>query len=369
MAYMPQLDGLRAIAVSAVLVHHLLDPALLPHPAASQTLGFLGVWLFFVLSGFLITGILVRERAAHDGAGVPRFPALRRFYLRRTLRIFPLYYFVLVLALFFAPIAAREQLPWLATYTYNLYVCALGWWPDYFSHFWSLSVEEQFYLVWPWVILFAPRRSLVPAAFIMIAVGPLTRLASVAAQFNSVSVFAFTLSNLDALGAGSLLALVCGGLVPSSGVVRWLRRWALPGGVAVLAVIKLLYSSAGFTVPDHVLYGSATACVFAWVVAGASHGFTGIAGRFLQLRPLVWLGRISYGIYVYHLFMPYLLRPLLAYAGVDLRPFGAGEFALSCVATLAVAWLSWIALERPIIKLKYRFAARDEAVLCRAPNA
>lgn len=355
--YMPQLDGLRALAVAAVLVHHLLDPELVARFLAWVPLGFVGVRLFFVLSGFLITGILIRERDRNDGVGAGRARSLRNFYMRRTLRIFPLYYFVLLLTLVFGAQSEREQLPWLATYTYNLYLSNLGWWPAYFSHFWSLSVEEQFYLFWPWVLLFAPRRWLPTVCVAMIAIALAYRWFAIYAQLNPVAIYGFTLSSLDALGIGSLLALACRGGAVSQGTVRALRNSALPIGL----LGALLLTATNADVLHTVFFETLVALVFVWLVAAASRGFSGIPGRWLQLPVLVYLGKISYGIYVYHLFMPHLLRPLLDYAGIQLLPRGAAEFTLSCVATVATAALSWTLLERPMVSMKTRLVASGPA--------
>src|SRR4051812_126623 len=174
MRHMPQLDGLRALAVTAVLVHHLLDP--LPGLATHFPWGLVGVRLFFVLSGFLITGLLIQavqtQRGSHDPAHV-----LKQFYIRRALRIFPIYYLVLAIAWLVGSADVHEQLPWLATYTYNVWIAHLGWFTKYFAHFWSLCVEEQFYLVWPWLLVFAPRRRAYVYASAMVLAGPLYRVA------------------------------------------------------------------------------------------------------------------------------------------------------------------------------------------------
>ena len=139
--FLPQLDGLRAFAVSAVVIHHLLSDYQLP---GGLSIGLVGVQLFFVLCGFLITGLLLDGRDAIDRAGAEPGHVLRRFYARRTLRIFPLYYAVIVIGLLVGSTGVRDSWPYLATFTYNLRVAWLGYWPDNYAHFWSLCVEEQF---------------------------------------------------------------------------------------------------------------------------------------------------------------------------------------------------------------------------------
>lgn len=160
--YMPQLDALRAIAVLAVMFHHFV-PARAQWPLfAAIPFGQLGVKLFFVLSGFLITGILLRARSKLGDQPRAVLSALAGFYARRSLRIFPLYYLVIAVCLVLNVPPVRDELLWLATYTLNLRISYQGWYPEHVAHFWSLAVEEQFYLLWPWVVLFAPSRRPVP---------------------------------------------------------------------------------------------------------------------------------------------------------------------------------------------------------------
>lgn len=175
LTYMPQLDGLRAVAVGAVLVHHLLNKSLLPAPLAHIPWGFAGVRLFFVLSGFLITGILLRARIDADRAGTSPLWVIRQFYARRFLRIFPLYYFVIFAGAIINLPPIREEFWWLVSYLFNFRIASLGWFPENVAHFWILAVEEQFYLFWPLLMLFAPRWSLLWLSLTMVAIGPVFR--------------------------------------------------------------------------------------------------------------------------------------------------------------------------------------------------
>lgn len=274
---------------------------------------------------------------------------MRRFYLRRTLRIFPLYYFAIVMALAFAPQPAREQLPWLASYTYNIWISALGWWPPYFSHFWSLCVEEQFYLLWPWVVLYAPWRGLKGLALAVILAGPMYRWMAVELELSNVAIYAFTLSSMDALGMGALLAVVSRGRIAEQRVEVGLRWIAFPLGVAGLAVLHTIDVHAGIKLPQVVLFDTFAALVFVWLVAAASRGIGGLGNALLGTRPIVYLGTVSYGVYVYHLFMPDLLRPAFALFGIYIAPKGVTEFLIVSMATVATAIASWHLMERPII--------------------
>src|SRR5436309_1918792 len=145
--YVPQLDGVRALAVSLVVAEHYTHHEL---PLAT---GRTGVILFFILSGFLITGILLDAREWARAAGVPRPPVLRRFYGRRFLRIFPLYYASLAVLYAAGVPDVKGYAGWHLAYLSNVLFCRLGAWPAATAHLWSLAVEEQFYLAWPLAIL------------------------------------------------------------------------------------------------------------------------------------------------------------------------------------------------------------------------
>jgi len=265
--FMPQLDGLRAFAVSAVLVHHLLDVSILPEAPFALSWGLLGVRLFFVLSGFLITGLLLSGRDAVEVRSVSRLHVLKQFYVRRALRIFPLYYLVIVLAMAFGDADARAQLPWLATYTYNFWISALGWFPAHFSHFWSLCVEEQFYLVWPLVVLFAPRSRLFGIALTMCALGPIYRLVAWNLAFGEVAFYTLTPSSLDSLGMGAMLAIASRSATDPM-PERRLRYTALPIGIGAIALLATFGPMSLFAVFGETM----VALVFVWLVAGASRG-------------------------------------------------------------------------------------------------
>ena len=348
-AHMPQLDGLRAYAVTAVLVHHLIQTPILP-AAFSVSWGLIGVRLFFVLSGFLITGLLLQARTEAERSGGASLGVIGRFYARRALRIFPLYYLVLFGAFLFGPPDAREQLPWLATYTYNFWVSYLGYYTAYFSHFWSLCVEEQFYLLWPWIIVFAPRRQLMRCAVVMVLAAPLYRALALLLQLKGVAFYTLTPSSFDALGLGALLAICTNGEIASAIVRKRLKP---------LPIIFVLGSPALFFVLPSaflVMHETLLALAFLWLVGGASAGFTGVGRWLLQSKPLLYVGKISYGIYVYHLFMPDLINAGLRTIGVTPLDYDLFGFFIFSAATVGLASFSWVLFEGPINRLKARFS-------------
>ena len=200
--YMPQLDGLRAFAVGAVLIHHFFRPPRI----GGVDFALLGVWLFFVLSGFLITGILLRSRDQIDHGGCQRGQVLRQFYARRFLRIFPLYYLVLALAATLNLGDVRDTIFWHLAYLSNYLFATQRYWGAVTAHFWSLSVEEQFYILWPALILFAPRQLLLKLIISAIAIGPIFRVVAHFLDFNWIARLTVLPASLDALGLGALLA-------------------------------------------------------------------------------------------------------------------------------------------------------------------
>ncbi len=343
---MPQLDGLRAVAVSAVIAQH--------YGILAFGAGF-GVHLFFVLSGFLITRILLVERENVLSRGFARVRAFRQFYVRRILRIFPLYYFVVLAGIALNVPNARAYAPWLLTYTVNLRMAAEGSAIDPFTHFWSLAIEEQYYLVWPWLILLLPRRRLATAALITAAIAPLFRLyLALNGQFggpHDLWAYVGTPSALDSLGIGSLIAI----LMSTKSTAETLQRsmqWAVPV-IALVLVVVLEFAPHG--VVHHVFVDTAAAAFFGWLIYTASRGFTGITGKILAAAPLVFIGRISYGIYVYHPFVPNVTSRVAPHFGVAL-PIGPWTSTVFYILfTIIVAAVSWYAFERPINRLKKKF--------------
>lgn len=367
LGHRPQLDSLRAFAVSAVLIHHFLVNGW-------GTGAILGVKLFFVLSGFLITSILIRGRSSVEGGGRggvasgessldtsavdgPRLSAWReagRFYLRRFLRIFPLYYFVVAVCLLIDLEPARDIALWLATYTLNFRIALQGYYDANFAHFWTLAVEEQFYLFWPWFVLFGPRRWLPTVTCALVAVGPVYRWISWASYSSGLTIYVMTPAYADTLGMGALLAV----LSHTDGWREWLERnltrVILPAtGTAFVALYVLesrgLDGGAGLVFGDLALSG-----VFCWLIASAARGFSGPAGAVLDWKPLRYLGRISYGIYVYHPFMPGLCLWLLATLGWEAPRSATVAFVVFTAATLVVSSLSWHLLEKPLNDLGRR---------------
>jgi len=345
--YIVQLDALRAFAVAAVMIHHYL-------PGGWKFGAYTGVKLFFTISGFLITGILLRARDEALASDGQRISALARFYARRFLRIFPLYYAVVAVAFAINLKPARELIVWLLTYTLNIHMAQQGWFEAHFAHFWSLSVEEQFYVFWPWFALFLPRRFLVPAALAMVATGPVYRLSYVLSGYRNmtqISTYISTLSCMDNLGMGALLAMIIHANPQSGARERCVKHWILPLAVVATAAVER-WGSVNVTL---VIGNPVEAVAFCGLIYGASRRFTGPLGRLLEWKTFRYLGKISYGLYVYHPLMLELGIFLLGLAGVSLVRESWLVRLLAVALTLVVASLSWRLMEKPFISLKRYF--------------
>lgn len=343
--YAPQLDGLRAIAVAAVAYSHWL-----PDWQAGVPFG-AGVHLFFVLSGFLITRILLDVRAAPN----PR-AAIGRFYVRRALRLFPAFYVILAVAIAADVPLVAQTWPWHATYLSNVFIAGQTTWQGYVSHFWSLAVEEQFYLVWPWLVVWLPEQWLGPGLLATILAGPGARALAATLGLREPFWALVPGGSADSLGLGALLAWW-----------RWRDRPAAPRpawralvvGAAATWVALAIVEARGWALPPvaaiwrQVVQG----LVFAAIVEGAVHGFAGWPGRLLQSRPVVAIGRISYGIYLVHAFAPLVLDSVWrAATGDGIATWAAPVRALvAWMTSVALAALLWSAVEAPAHRLKARF--------------
>ena len=362
MKRMPQLDALRAFAVLGVFTNHWL-----PAGVAVLPWGNLGVQLFFVLSGFLITGILldVREktRTAYTiGVG------LRRFYARRFLRIFPLFYATLAVGWIIGLPNIRASLPWHAVYASNFYVAFVNHTPGEASHLWTLAAEEQFYLVWPCVILLLPMRFLKPLFCILIATAFAWRLIGTALRMDPFTLQALPINTVDFFAFGGFLALLHREGLPSDGRhVLFNRGLLVFAAVAFLpsAILNLagahVFALGGTTldVPvqwERIVLPSAAAFLFVNAIHHASHGIGGRLGSVLEHRVLLHLGKVSYGLYLLHLPLMAAINLLLVGAGWNaMEPRSWALFVPKAVVTALVAMMSWRFFEKPLNGLKRHF--------------
>jgi len=321
--YMPHLDSLRALAVFGVLVEHFWRPSFAVVP-----LGHVGVRLFFVLSGYLITRILLQSRESIDAGRVTLSRAVKSFYLRRVLRLVPGFYTVLLLVAMLDVLHARQTLPWHASYLTNVYVTfKANPWP--LSPYWSLAVEEQFYLVWPCLIFLLPLRWIPRLLIGLCVAGPAFRLvigawatsANWAVYLPPISMETSTSYSwgawllpgaVDALGLGALLAWYS---AHRPQVLTARASFPSIAGVtgAVLFAVTMICRVKGIA-PWAVETGLPLAVALLSVAAvyRGSRGLGGVARTIMGADPLVYLGKISYGIYLWHSYFVGWAGPILS---------------------------------------------------------
>ena len=350
---MPQLDALRALAILAVMLSHFSRTI----QASRLDLGGIGVRLFFVLSGFFITRILLdcRERIASGTSTAGR--QFRQFYLRRTLRIFPAFYATLFLATILDMGSARATFWWHVCYGSNILFALQGTWGDILSHFWSLAVEEQFYLLWPWLILFLPAARLPLALVIGCAAGPGARLITHAlAPDNATAATVLVPACLDQLLLGAVLAWLWHTRGPAAALPRRFRQLGL---VVLLVGVPLQLAFFSGTTIASILAPLVQSIAFVVLIDGAARGIGGRLGKALSWKPLVWMGGISYGLYLLHNFShwwaPRILRQLTGYR-LSYFSNELAQISYLIALTFGAAVVSYYVIERPINRLKHRLS-------------
>ncbi|HEX4425951.1 MAG TPA: acyltransferase [Terriglobales bacterium] len=357
--YRPELDVLRFFAFLAVFLFHFNHPMEfyvqhgIPRSialAATSLIegGVFGVDLFFVLSAYLITELLFREKDLCGSLDV------KGFYMRRILRIWPLYFFYIGLALIpaFNP---DHVFTWRHAVAYlllagNWSVIAWGW-PlhSIIGPLWTVSIEEQFYLLWPPIVRNLSRHRLAAAAVAMLVISNITRIVMIAIHGGMNSVWCNTLGRLDPIAAGILVAAVLRGGVPNFKLGT--RLGMLIAGILPLALVANYWK---IHEPEH-LDWIPTLAGFPLVAVSCTLIMLAVLGVKLRMpQSLLYLGKISYGLYVYHALGNVLSNKLIpvhtAFIQLALRPIAALGI------TLVLAAISYAVLESPFLKLKKRFA-------------
>lgn len=340
----PSLDGLRALSITFVLIAHLSQTSGFPPlQSAAGVLAGIGVRIFFVISGFLITTLLLKE---FDGTGTVD---LKRFYFRRTMRIFPAFYAYVIAICWLAmvgfislPNGLRSVLPAL-TYTTNYF--GDSW---VFGHSWSLSIEEQFYLAWPGVFLLRRRRFCLYVAIGVVLFVPVIRVLEFALHVPTPGYrFEF---NADALATGCILAIV----------QEWLTRQSWNGklreskwfAINLLAITAFTWFSVDPTAVKSAIYFGALVTLvnigIALCIDYVVHQPHGWIGSILNSPPLIWAGGLSYSIYIWQeLFTDTSLSGVLF------------TFPANVGAIFGVASASYVLIERPSLRLRTRLERRQ----------
>lgn len=369
--YVRGLDGLRGVGIAFVLFYHYFGTA------ENQALAFAWAWvqMFFVQSGYLITRILLDDK---ERFAFPDF--VRRFYWRRALRIFPAYFatiamFIACRMLFHVPQDLRRHLPYLLTYTYNFTRLKENFGSPFFMHFWSLAVEEQFYLIWPFVVYFLTPKQLRRTLIAIILLAPAFRYAlgqmllrygysPDADSSHTVGeiVYTTTLSQFDGFAFGAAITVF--GLTEK---IEKPRRWMYASlCLAVLVGLTNHFSlvadgvhstlaSLGLTVGkiehlQHVWsYSLINALSASAIICVVSADYKGLFNQPF----LVWLGKMVYGLYIVHLAILEVAKRICQERNVDLTV----GFVVGTAVSIAVAYLSYTYFESRFLRLKDWFVA------------
>lgn len=374
---MPELDGLRGIAVLSVVWHNGIwgshwetHGTLARLLNLSAGIGWVGVQLFFVLSGFLITGILLDEKNSPHH--------LRNFYVRRVLRIFPLYYATLIFFFIALPalgvnpvldIDRNAQQIWYWLFLSNWSIPIIGG-PGALSHFWSLAVEEQFYLVWPFAILLLSQKGLAKLCLLLVATALIVRIGLIEynLEYATWRAYEFTFARWDALAIGALLALAVRNRVWHAWVQVVVYRLVVAALLYILVFIAIEHNYAPVEHGIAAINQTVAALLFAGLIYLGITSFSPSSEswrRFLNNSALRKVGKYSYAIYVIH-------YPLLVFFNLHINQYLEGfntEYPLLftparviavAVISYFLAVCSWYVLEQPFMRLR-RFFVDEKA--------
>lgn len=354
--YRPELDILRFVAFLGVFVSHFLDYSVselvdrgIPGALAKVFVamvhgGGFGVDLFFVLSAYLITNLLLREKERFGRLDI------KAFYIRRILRIWPLYYGFTAVVLLFplldpgSNFAAHYILPFLF-FSGNWGFVVWGWPISVLTPLWSVSVEEQFYLLWPPIVARLSRMQIVTAACLMALLANLVRAYEVGIVHSSFNkMWGNTFAHLDSLAAGIAFAALLNGRIPE-------RKNIMRIAMATLGVVLLAFVGHKI-IADEVPQEIGAVVNYNMVVIGCSLIFFAFLGLDFRSRFLTYLGKISFGLYVYHLLAGVITDKIFEGSGLA---YAIVRVCLVFLITVIISAFSYAIWEKPFLNLKRRF--------------
>lgn len=346
---MIQLDSLRALAVLGIVVFHWV-------PATAQD-GVISVWasfshgFLFLLSGYFLTRIVLKNSGLSLAAA--KWGFYRIYLVRRALRLVPLYYLIILLAALIGVESVRSSWLWHVTFLSNFFMVYTQGWFNETSHFWFLAVIVQFSIIWPLLLLFVSERNHLSLILITI-------VTSLAAKYFVPQIFpelgmvnVLPLMHCDALGFGSLLAYYQ--YRQAHATVQAVSRWACISFFLYLFLMILIESCdwSDYTLLKVTyelgLFGSL------WLIVRAGEGFSGFIGRVLNNNVLLYLGKISYGLFLLHLFSGLFLSLVRSVVDIPVPQYGVVPFLLRTFFTVGLAMLSYHYFEAPINRFRKQF--------------
>ena len=347
--FYPKLDSLRALAVILVIISHWFSGNHFFNRYTNN--GTLGVTLFFVLSGFLITGILINYKTKLQTNQKSIGKALGVFYFRRSLRIFPIYYLLLIFILVTHLPSFKDELCWHFFYVSNVYFWIKGSFQGFFSHLWSLAVEEQFYLIWPLLILVTTIKKLKYILLISVLGAFLYRIWAIS-DANEMARFLLP-GSFDSFAIGGIFAFA------HKGIFRLSSKWMETRVKWILGFIFLAFSQAWMFVPTSknwnlAVYLLVLSVAFGWMILASCEVKENQKKSFiLENRNIMYLGKISYGLYLYHNFIPYLYDFEVIGVPAVLSLYFSQLLRFSLL--ILIASFSWFLIEKPLLKFKNQY--------------
>jgi peptidoglycan/LPS O-acetylase OafA/YrhL len=303
MNYYKQLDSLRFFSVLAVMIGHWISWDTENYFVKTFHWGN-GVMFFFVLSGFLITEILYNQKTEIESGNETFFQSIKKFYVRRTLRIFPIYYLLIFFLFYINYKNTRETFPYLVTYTSNILQAKTNAYVGDFNHFWSLAVEEQFYITWPFFILLTPKKHTLKFILATIFLSFVSRSIYIQMAPDRWMAAGYLTNNvMFALGIGALLAYIKGNKKEVFNKISesmWLGPMVFI--VYVLSFYKIAHKN--YFPSINFLFDEVLFCLFSALVIARAVGnnYKYFCKFVLENKNFTHLGQISYGLYLFHLF-------------------------------------------------------------------
>lgn len=371
--YIGALDGVRFLAVMLVVVDHW----------SGHTLGFpaayLGVCMFFVLSGFLITRILLNAKQKDDQLQRGHGFSFRQFYIRRTIRIFPIYYLTLTVLFVLNVPPVRDRIWWLVTYNTNNFIALKQTWLGTSDHLWSLAVEEQFYLFFPLLIFTLTFKRIPSVLAFLVGFSVVLRWYFYIKGVSWIVPYVLMFTCLDAFGIGGLLAYYY--WTDNQNIRLFFMSWK-PLIITTIAYVGILGINAQLPVSNDTEVHTIISVVFlrlfeallsvaligkvAWGLPETADKASRYLNRFLMLPFVIYIGKISYGIYLYHnyIYNVYHTPPThptmrILHKISELSPMLGQSvwfrIALLLPVVIAISSVSWFLIEKPINALKERF--------------
>ncbi|MBE0391140.1 acyltransferase [Flavobacterium sp. PL002] len=345
--YIPGLNGIRAIAVIFVILSHRF-------PADSIVnifpIGSYGVDVFFVLSGFLISRTLFFQIIGDKEVGLTNLTIIKKFFIKRSLRIFPIYYLLLLFMFLTGGIIGnqfRENILWYVFYGSNYLNYYENRWFGSLAHLWSLSVEEQFYIFWPLLLLFVFKKR------ILLFIGLLIIIGTCAPFFYSGLGNILTISCVNAFGIGALLAYV--EIIRPDYEILFVKISKL----ILLPIVLLVCIHNIVAVIPFFSERLAISLLAIAIIGYCRYDSKSILVTYiLDNKVLNFIGIISYGIYLYHNIVPkywvWVLQKIGWITPASINKFSYLEFLIQTVFIIGISYLSWVIVEKPILKLKER---------------